>query len=899
MSTCLLGLAVLITLGEPLLIPKTCLCRIDTRTETADCANQNIDAVPDCVPSSTKKLILTNNNFSELHPMQFKRFKALTFVELSENGIRHLNRESFEGLLEIKTLILDLNYLQFLDSNVFLGLSKLQTLSLAVNGLEHLSFNSFRGLSLLCDLDLSDNKLEFLNINLFANMFALTVLSLTWNPLYLNTSLPDDIFKPLTHLEELHLDGICMYNRSYHDNCTYLDVQLSRVPTLKRLYMDVLPNQSLGPGFASLRNLEELRMTSNWYSCTITNKTFENVRVTSLLRLVLRLYVEDTIFPYAFSVLSNLTSLDITYSSWKCMLALKNLTMGLGNTKIKSLKFSGSCRNTKNSVLFSNTLAGTRETNLESLDLSDCSILSVDPDTFLKMPKALKYLNLGRNVIDKLSLGYLKVLNNLIVFDLSNQNPPAFKRINTENVIKGIQSNLNNELSNYRGTEFKYVRDLYENMFPNSSAITSTLQGATETDESASKGIHVVKSTNTPDECLSLPFRLKSIDVGDSALICSVVPCLRNSNNSLTFLKAPNQRQFNCMGDLWKEMQHLTLLEKLDLSSNRIKYLPNDVFFHQRKLKVLVLARNSLMTVSFDIEALKYLETLDISDNTIQYASNQFITKIEMIAKTNNFTIYLQKNQLLCDCDRSEFVAWLRNTQVIFQKDQLNCTFENGSNLSLGHISEIHQMLEMDCIAFQVIIGCVGSFIFLNLSLGLVAVFYYKRWKFRYLLSIGRRNINPYHPLEESRIEMEYDVYISYERDYNVTCNETLHEFVTQKLYSQFKNQGFKVLIREELDAGRRLYDVISWALRRCRKVIVLLSNDYCKDHWNVFEFNLAVMEGIYTKRQVVVPVTFETLYVKALHEDVYSFLYTEPVPRYKSDMDATALLEYLSDMIR
>ena len=36
----------------------------------------------------------------------------------------------------------------------------------------------------------------------------------------------------------------------------------------------------------------------------------------------------------------------------------------------------------------------------------------------------------------------------------------------------------------------------------------------------------------------------------------------------------------------------------------------------------------------------------------------------------------------------------------------------------------------------------------------------------------------------------------------------------------------------------------------------MLLSNDYCVDFWNVFEFNVEAMEGIHTKRQVIIPVT-------------------------------------------
>ena len=35
----------------------------------------------------------------------------------------------------------------------------------------------------------------------------------------------------------------------------------------------------------------------------------------------------------------------------------------------------------------------------------------------------------------------------------------------------------------------------------------------------------------------------------------------------------------------------------------------------------------------------------------------------------------------------------------------------------------------------------------------------------------------------------------------------------------------------------------------------MLLSNAYCVDFWYVFEFNAADMEGIYTERQVIIPV--------------------------------------------
>ena len=92
----------------------------------------------------------------------------------------------------------------------------------------------------------------------------------------------------------------------------------------------------------------------------------------------------------------------------------------------------------------------------------------------------------------------------------------------------------------------------------------------------------------------------------------------------------------------------------------------------------------------------------------------------------------------------------------------------------------------------------------------------------------GRRIVNPYYPLEECQIELEYDIYISNKQDHDITAKATMHALVTNKLYPWFKQRGFKVLIRDELYACRKLYSEISKAFFKTRNIIVLLSTDYC-----------------------------------------------------------------------
>ena len=345
---------------------------------------------------------------------------------------------------------------------------------------------------------------------------------------------------------------------------------------------------------------------------------------------------------------------------------------------------------------------------------------------------------------------------------------------------------------------------------------------------------------------------------------------------------------------LWPWLDNLTMLEDLNLSGNRIKDIPEGTFKHTTHLKYLYLTHNSLFTLTFETKSLMNLKEMHLSNNVILYASSQFTTGI----KSNDLKIYLDDNELLCDCARSGFVQWLSTTNVVYNITGLMCKYKNGTQVSLRHNAAIYQQLKDECIYVIVTVTCVLAFIFLLIGGFCVAILLHKRWKEQYLSVFGRRSVNPYHPLEECQIELEYDIYISYERDHDITAHETMHDFVTKKLYPWLKRRGFKVLIRDELYAGRKLYSEISEALRKTRNVIVLLSNDYCLDFWNVFEFNSAAMEGIYTKRQVIIPITFEILKPELFHEEINAFVKSGPLPRCTPNTDFNELTDYLLEKL-
>ena len=874
-----------------------CPCRISSDFCEAYCDHAELTVVPKCVPYSVQRLDLAVNDFQSIHHGEFERFLKLNYLDLTSQVslLEHLNNGAFDGLDKLKFLFLDENGLKVLNESLFDRLRMLQKLSISYNELEQVYDYTFTHLESLLYLNLEENNLQYLTRYTFFGLSSLKILKLGSNPLYSKASFPVEVFAPLISLEKLKIQFICSY-RSLFNCASMIDEQLTKLPSLRKLYMDVIPYQILGPGFNALKNLEELYLGEGICEVLeIDNTTFENLKNSPIRKLSLKSCNIAMIYPYTFSYMKHMEKLEMNGVLPLCQNGLFNLTSGLHLTNITYLDVSETCITQR--PLLANTLEKLQQTNLEYLDLSENQIYYIEPKVLHVLPKSLKYLYLQHNNLEEIDLSYLMELDNILSLYLSNQivdehsdlSTKTFQRSSTKSFL---ESNNRNTTAFITGKQNK-TENLSHKFHQRDTVVSKS--GVYKT----AINIRTLKSRNNDNQnkYLDLPSHLQVIDLSHSNLLSDVL-LFCSAKNSLRVFKASYQEP-DAMYFLWEQMKYFQMLEELYIGGNSIKHIPEDIFSKQTKLRVLSLKANSLVDVKFDLQPLVDLETLELSENRIQHLSETFTREIDTIAKGSNLTVYLQDNKLFCKCEQLHFVAWLHYTIVIFQKDKLTCEYRNGSELSISRISEIHRSLEAECIASVVIISCAVGFSALLLVLTIIALIYYKRWNFKYLALLGRKNVNPYHPLEDGNVEMAYDIYISYERDHDVTCSETLHEFVTRSIYPELKNRGFNVLIREELDIGHKLYNTISQALRKCKHVVVLLSNDYCNDYWNVFEFNMAVMEGIYTKRQVIIPVALETLNQRYLHEEVFTFLQQGPVASFTFGMNEGLLIDYLSDRVR
>lgn len=159
--------------------PEKCLCI----SQTVECLNQDLDAIPRFLPTDTKTLFVTGNNISCISVDSFPiRLEQLTELHLGKNALEFVDAMAFEKLPSLVRLDVSNNNIQSFSDRAFPGDNKLQVLNLSRCFHNHstadLSFLQSGNLLHLTVLDLSNNDLLLLSDNIFMSLPSLVNLSL-------------------------------------------------------------------------------------------------------------------------------------------------------------------------------------------------------------------------------------------------------------------------------------------------------------------------------------------------------------------------------------------------------------------------------------------------------------------------------------------------------------------------------------------------------------------------------------------------------------------------------------------------------------------------------------------------------------------------------------------------
>nr|ALO75529.1 toll-like receptor 3 [Squaliobarbus curriculus] len=344
-------------------------------------------------------LDLSYNTMSKIADGAFQWFPRLEFLSLEHNSLRHLTKDTFSGLGNLRHL------------NLQKALIKSHTSSLPI--IEDFSFHHLVQLEHLC---MANTAFREITEHIFSGLLHLKTLDLSWSSTGLKT-VTNKTFASLQEsplLETLNLTAMGINKlgpRAFSS--------LGNLTTLL-LGRNFINQQLRGDEFEGLTSIKEIDMSINQQSVSLTNTSFIHVPTLRTLKLGRALKGTLDIEPSPFRPLVNLTVLDLSNNNIANINA--GMLRGLYHLKVLKMQHNNLARlwktaNPGGPVFF---LKDATKLTVLYLDYNGLDEIPLDA---LRGFSELHELSLRGNLLDQLhasvfddlhSLKYLHLQKNLI-----------------------------------------------------------------------------------------------------------------------------------------------------------------------------------------------------------------------------------------------------------------------------------------------------------------------------------------------------------------------------------------------------------------------------------------------------------------------------------------------------
>ncbi|KAK3605774.1 hypothetical protein CHS0354_033978 [Potamilus streckersoni] len=815
-----------------------------------DCSYLALTEVPD-VSQNAVFLNLSHNELQVLKNGSFSNLSNLLHLSLSLNYIRVIELDAFQGLENLQQLILDNNILplsaKVFHKGVFQHLPNLSHLSMQniiKDTGQHLLYpdDVFSDLKSLTTLTI-DGIYHPIFGSGFSKLTKLRVLKLTPKKCFLKT-LSNETFlhlMSLTHLDisGCHIESIEPGTFLPLHKLEYLDMSNN-----EKLGMDGLMNATFGLQNSSISVLKARKLYPTFHiGVFVKNNTLEFLKTTNIRELYVDSnnvqIVENGWVDYYPRSLRTLSIRDNRFSFGLYLFDLANCS----GMKI----LYADQQNTAHYPFPSSDKIFTVEMNAKRASFTSDSEYEHTKEKLFKRDaghinniKNKIYTNATTSKTDEIQLG-----ENIQKRDKFHElKEHSSRQIRFQSSGKESRSSTTSATKHSVAFPIPFHPDLQE-LYLQSSSLRYDIPELIFSNNSLRK---VNVSGNALFKWTGPLVGLKNLQVVDlSNNLCSDIGkhFFENLNSLETLLIGHNLLGYVIEGDINGEIFHnLKSLKRLDMSDNRISFIPSKFLLGLSSLQIFDVSKNFLQIPDFEIDHMKKISHLDFRQNLMSSIQDNMRRHLAAV-KTNNISIYLEGNPLKCDCDTLDFLKWIHNekSQVTFVNfENNNCKF-NGISRSLRDLVIFINDLDKKCASYTAVILIASlSFVLFIIVTG-AGIMYRYRWKLRYLYYMTKSRYRGYTNLNEVGSDnYQYDAFLSY-----AESNIRLVRFT---LLSKLEDEGLHLCIHQrDFLPGRTISANIANAIHCSRKTVVLLDDDFLSSYWCMYELNMVRMESIYSRR--------------------------------------------------
>ena len=336
--------------------------------------------------------------------------------------------------------------------------------------------------------------------------------------------------------------------------------------------------------------------------------------------------------------------------------------------------------------------------------------------------------------------------------------------------------------------------------------------------------------------------------------------------------------------DILGFLKPLTSLIVLDLSMNNIgSNLKNDDFKGLNDLEKIDLSYNNFKNWSLNIQDMRKLDLINISHNNIPCLSTSVVRTLDRLQrqrnKTESISIDMTGNTLSGKCECINFFKWLKMTKVnVVNFHTYHCTFPDGRTWQLNRLDTIVAKLEAECYTILWLDLGIVITLLVYILIFVLTMMYRMRHEIRYMWIKMKMNRERLERLFSSKLSYhKFDAFVSCEhRDARLFVHrhllpklETKNRGLTARWLKQ-RNQAENghekteetkdsrpdmsfCVAQRDFVVGEAIITNVVKSIKASRKVILIVSKYFVSSNWCEEEMRIAHQESLDRGKNIII----------------------------------------------